>query len=155
MTINGNANNLQPMPVPDYKAAGDALARDYDCIVADFRYYKPPLAEICARLKPSGKFIVASMEENVFAADQDTANAFERSRLALPENLACWYSACEAKSGAAEQPASSDLMAVAHIFQETINKHQFTVSNVTVWKKSADFQAASAEVGKATDHTVF
>lgn len=47
------------------------------------------------------------------------------------------------------------MFAVAHIFQETINKHQFTVSNVSVWNKSADFQAASAEVGKATDHTVF
>ena len=37
---------------------------------------------------------------------------------------------------------------------ETINKHQFMVSHVAAWKKSADVQAASAEVGKATDHTV-
>ena len=93
---------MQPIPFPDYKDAGDSIGKDYDFIVADFRYYKPPLAEICARLKPSGTLLVASMEENVFVGDQETAKAFERSKLALPENLSCWYSACEARSGAAE-----------------------------------------------------
>lgn len=116
VTINGNANNLQPMPIADYKDAGDALATDYDIIVADFRHYKPPMAEICARLKPSGTLLVASMEENVFAADQETSKAFERIPLSLPENLSCWYSACEQRSGAAEKPTASDLIAVAHIF---------------------------------------
>lgn len=44
MTINGNANNIVPKAVADYKDASGFIDSDYDVIVADFRYYKPPLA---------------------------------------------------------------------------------------------------------------
>ena len=148
--INENANDLRPKPVADYKAAGDALDSDYDFIVADFRYYKPPLAEISARLKPDGILLVATMEENG-GLDAETAKAFDRTKLALADNISCWYSAKEDNGANSLFP---HIMAVAHFFQETINKHEFMVSNVSAWRKSGDVSGGSKEVGKEADYNV-
>ena len=86
---------MVPKPVTDYKDAGDQIDKDYDVIGCDFRYYKPPLAEICARLKPEGTLLVASMEENVFSSDATTAAAFARTKLTLSSDFSDLYSACE------------------------------------------------------------
>ena len=61
--------------------------KDYDVIVADFRFKNPPLTELLSKLKPKGVLLTANMEENLFENSQ-LAQQFDRIKVPLTPEVA-------------------------------------------------------------------
>jgi formylglycine-generating enzyme required for sulfatase activity/2-polyprenyl-3-methyl-5-hydroxy-6-metoxy-1,4-benzoquinol methylase len=120
------------------------ITQAYDFAICDFRYRnaQAELQNIAKYVKPhGGRLVVASVdarEEKENVRNVMAAEGLEEVSLALEDGASTCF---------------------AHLYQETANKHQYTQSRVTLWKKSATGASAGAtsalagERGSKTNHS--
>jgi len=116
----------------------------YDFVVADFRYKNAgvEIANLCGTLKPeTGMLILGETTDEIGPKfnfkDRSVAGAKERSEEAAKYG-------CSVESYLGHFP---------HIYKETVNKHQYSVSRLSVWKKNALTKKDSYDANSAKTTT--